>query len=181
MPEPERKAVRELVVDRMLALFTGPLVYGKGYDAAALDKALAARNGLKPGADLAARDEAERGRGRAGARLAPRAGQRADHQGRSDPQGLGAALEPSGVREMGEAAVVGEDARAECAIVPAPAGVTLAEGCRASRDRDAAGPISRRCRSFRCLRRLRPQRAGQPKKRRPGRWTTGAWTRPPLR
>jgi hypothetical protein len=60
MPEPERKAVRELVVDRMLSLFTGPLVYGKGYDAAALDKALAARNALKPGADIAARDEAER-------------------------------------------------------------------------------------------------------------------------
>lgn len=60
MPEPERKAVRELVVDRMLTLFTGPLVYGKGYDAAALDKAIAARAALKPGADLAARDEAER-------------------------------------------------------------------------------------------------------------------------
>ena len=60
MPEPERKAVRELVVDRMLALFTGPLVYGKGYDAAALDKAIAARAALKPGADIAARDEAER-------------------------------------------------------------------------------------------------------------------------
>lgn len=60
MPEPERKAVRELVVDRMLSLFTGPLVYGKGYDAAALDKALAARAALKPGADMAARDEAER-------------------------------------------------------------------------------------------------------------------------
>jgi hypothetical protein len=60
MPEPERKAVRELVVDRMLSLFTGPLVYGKGYDAAALDKALAAKAALKPGADLAARDEAER-------------------------------------------------------------------------------------------------------------------------
>jgi hypothetical protein len=60
MPEPERKAVRELVVDRMLSLFTGPLVYGKGYDAAALDKAIAARAALKPGADIAARDEAER-------------------------------------------------------------------------------------------------------------------------
>jgi hypothetical protein len=59
MPEPERKAVRELVVDRMLGLFTGPLVYGKGYDAAAVDKALAARNAVKPG-DTAARDEAER-------------------------------------------------------------------------------------------------------------------------
>lgn len=59
MPEPERKAVRELVVDRMLGLFTGPLVYGKGYDAAAVDKALAARHAAKPG-DLGARDEAER-------------------------------------------------------------------------------------------------------------------------
>ena len=113
MPEPERKAVRELVVDRMLSLFTGPLVYGKGYDVAALDKALAARSALKPGADLAARDEAERIARGAGARLAPRAGQRADHEGRSGPQGLGAALEPPGVREVGEAAVVVEDARAD--------------------------------------------------------------------
>jgi hypothetical protein len=59
MPEPERKAVRELVVDRMLGLFTGPLVYGKGYDAVAVDKALAGRTAAKPG-DLAAKDEAER-------------------------------------------------------------------------------------------------------------------------
>lgn len=59
MPDPERKAVRELVVDRMLALFTGPLVYGKGYDALALEKALTARKGAKPG-DLGARDEADR-------------------------------------------------------------------------------------------------------------------------
>lgn len=59
MPEPERKAVRELVVDRMLGLFTGPLVYGKGYDAAAVDKAIAARNAVKAG-DSAALDEAER-------------------------------------------------------------------------------------------------------------------------
>ena len=59
MPEPERKAVRELVVDRMLGLFTGPLVYGKGYDAAAVDKALAGRNATKPG-DIGAKDEAER-------------------------------------------------------------------------------------------------------------------------
>jgi len=59
MPEPERKAVRELVVDRMLGLFTGPLVYGKGYDAAAVDKALAGRGAVKPG-DLGAKDEAER-------------------------------------------------------------------------------------------------------------------------
>lgn len=59
MPEPERKAVRDLVVDRMLGLFTGPLVYGKGYDAAAVEKAFAARNAVKPG-DLAAADEGER-------------------------------------------------------------------------------------------------------------------------
>ncbi len=59
MPEPERKAVRELVVDRMLTLFTGPLVYGKGYDAAALDKALAGVRAVKA-VDLAAKDEAER-------------------------------------------------------------------------------------------------------------------------
>ena len=59
MPEPERKAVRELVVERMLGLFTGPLVYGKGYDAAALDKALAGVRAAKTG-DLAAKDEAER-------------------------------------------------------------------------------------------------------------------------
>ncbi|MBX3188154.1 MAG: hypothetical protein KF819_14125 [Labilithrix sp.] len=59
MPDPERKAVRELVVDRIMGLFTGPLVYGKGYDAAALDRALAARKAAKPG-DTAAADEAER-------------------------------------------------------------------------------------------------------------------------
>jgi hypothetical protein len=58
MPEPERKAVRELVVDRMLSLFTGPLVYGKGYDAAALDKAIAARNAEK--SDPLVRDESDR-------------------------------------------------------------------------------------------------------------------------
>lgn len=59
MPEPERKAVRELVVDRMLGLFTGPLVYGKGFDQQALDKAVAARGKVKAG-DLSAEDEAER-------------------------------------------------------------------------------------------------------------------------
>ena len=59
MPEPERKAVRDLVVDRMLSLGTGSMVYGKGYDAAALDRALANRNGAKPG-DLAAHDEGDR-------------------------------------------------------------------------------------------------------------------------
>lgn len=59
MPEAERKAVRELVVDRMLGLFTGPLVYGKGYDAAAVEKAFAARKGVKAG-DLGAGAEADR-------------------------------------------------------------------------------------------------------------------------
>lgn len=59
MPEPERKAVRDLVVDRMLGLFTGPLVYGKGYDQQALEKAVAARNKVKQG-DMAAEDEGER-------------------------------------------------------------------------------------------------------------------------
>lgn len=59
MPETERKAVRELVIDRMLTLFTGALVYGKGYDGAALDKLLAARGAVKPG-NPAAEDEANR-------------------------------------------------------------------------------------------------------------------------
>jgi hypothetical protein len=59
MEEPERKAVRELVIDRMTSLFTGPLVYGKGYDALAIEKALAARKGVKRG-DLGAQDEADR-------------------------------------------------------------------------------------------------------------------------
>lgn len=59
MPEAERKAVHDLVVERMLGLFTGPLVYGKGYDPASLDKALAARRAVKPG-DRGAREEARR-------------------------------------------------------------------------------------------------------------------------
>jgi hypothetical protein len=59
MPTPERQALRD-VVDRMFATFTsGGVVYGKGYDAVAIDKALAARKGVKSG-DLAARDEADR-------------------------------------------------------------------------------------------------------------------------
>lgn len=59
MPETERKAVRELVVDRMLGLFMGgPIVYGKGYDAAAVDKAIATRKAVKP-EDTAARDAAD--------------------------------------------------------------------------------------------------------------------------
>jgi hypothetical protein len=59
MPEAEQKAVRDLVVDRMLGLFTGAVVYGKGYDGAAIDKASAALSAVKAG-DLGARDEAER-------------------------------------------------------------------------------------------------------------------------
>ena len=59
MPDAERKAVRELVIDRMLTLFTGALVYGKGYDGAALEKLLAARGAVKPG-NPAAEDEASR-------------------------------------------------------------------------------------------------------------------------
>jgi hypothetical protein len=59
MPEAERKAVRELVIDRMLGLFSGPVVYGKGYDAAAVDRAMAARRAIKSD-DLGGKDEAER-------------------------------------------------------------------------------------------------------------------------
>ena len=59
MPDAERKAMRELVVDRMLGLFTGPLVYGKGYDAAAVEKARTAHEAVKT-TDLAAKDETKR-------------------------------------------------------------------------------------------------------------------------
>jgi hypothetical protein len=59
MPESERKTVRDLVVDRMFSLFTGPLVYGKGFDAAAVEKAVAARKAVKPD-DVAGHEEAER-------------------------------------------------------------------------------------------------------------------------
>jgi hypothetical protein len=56
MPEPERKAARD-IVDRMLMLFsTGEGVYGKGFDAAALDKALKARSAVKEGDALAESD-----------------------------------------------------------------------------------------------------------------------------
>jgi hypothetical protein len=43
IPEAERKAMRELVADKMLGLLGSPMVYGKGFDQAALDKAIAAR------------------------------------------------------------------------------------------------------------------------------------------
>ena len=60
LPDAERKALKDVVVDRMLQLFTtGGSVYGKGYDAAALDKALAARAKVKPN-DVAGDAEAKR-------------------------------------------------------------------------------------------------------------------------
>lgn len=59
MPEAERKALRELVVDRMLGLVTGPFVYGKGYDGAAVEKAYAANQAVKD-SDLAAKDRSKR-------------------------------------------------------------------------------------------------------------------------
>jgi hypothetical protein len=42
MPEVERRSVRDLVSDRMLSLFTsgGPVIYAKGFDHAAVEKAL---------------------------------------------------------------------------------------------------------------------------------------------
>ncbi len=42
LPEAERKTVKKLLADDLLGLLGGPMVYGKGYDGAALDKALAA-------------------------------------------------------------------------------------------------------------------------------------------
>lgn len=62
MPEPERKTIKDLITARMLPLFTGPAVYGKGYDQAAVEKAMAARKAVKT-TDLAAVDEADRALG----------------------------------------------------------------------------------------------------------------------
>lgn len=59
MPQAERSELRGLLVDRTLPLFTGPLVYGKGFDLAAVEKALDACKDLD-GDDIAARDEAKR-------------------------------------------------------------------------------------------------------------------------
>lgn len=60
MPEPERKALRELLADRILPLLTdGTRVYGKGFDQAAVVKAIAARKAVKQG-DRPAEDEATR-------------------------------------------------------------------------------------------------------------------------
>jgi len=60
MPEAERKAVKDLIGDRMLTLFTnGGFVYGKGFDQAAIEKITAARKNVKPD-DQANRDETTR-------------------------------------------------------------------------------------------------------------------------
>lgn len=56
MPDAERKTIKDLVANRMMPLFTGPAVYGKGYDAAAVDKALQAKKQAKAGDALAADD-----------------------------------------------------------------------------------------------------------------------------
>ena len=53
MPEAERKALRDLVIDRTATLFTGAVVYGKGFDGAALDKAIANVKAVKAGDDAA--------------------------------------------------------------------------------------------------------------------------------
>jgi hypothetical protein len=48
MPEPERKVLKDLVVDRMLGLFTqGTGVYGKGFDQAAVEKSAGALRSAK--------------------------------------------------------------------------------------------------------------------------------------
>lgn len=59
MPEAERKTIKDLVTSRMLPLFTGPAVYAKGYDQAAVEKAMAARKTVKA-SDLGAVSEADR-------------------------------------------------------------------------------------------------------------------------
>lgn len=59
MPETERKTIKDLVANRMMPLLSGPAVYAKGYDAKAVDDAIAKRRGIKQG-DIAARDDANR-------------------------------------------------------------------------------------------------------------------------
>lgn len=55
MPEAERKTIKDLVANRMMPLFTGPIVYGKGFDQAAVEKAAAAKKAAK-GKDAASDD-----------------------------------------------------------------------------------------------------------------------------
>ena len=57
MPEPERKAVKDLVADKMLGLLGDPMIYAKGFDQAALEKALAAAAAAK---DTAGEHDARR-------------------------------------------------------------------------------------------------------------------------
>lgn len=58
MPEQERRTLRELLIDRMFPLVTGPMIWGKGYDFAAVERAVGARKAAPPD-DLAATLEAE--------------------------------------------------------------------------------------------------------------------------
>lgn len=62
MPEAERKVLRDLLVDRTLPLLTGDGVYAKGFDQAAVDKGVAAREAMNPD-DLAGKSEADRALG----------------------------------------------------------------------------------------------------------------------
>lgn len=57
MPESERQALKALVADRVMPIFSGGMVYGKGFDEAALVKAMAARKAAKR-QDVAADDAA---------------------------------------------------------------------------------------------------------------------------
>jgi hypothetical protein len=59
MQDAEKKSIKELVANRMMPLFTGPAVYGKGYDQLAVEKAVLAKKQVKPG-DRLAEDDAER-------------------------------------------------------------------------------------------------------------------------
>jgi hypothetical protein len=62
MPEAERKTLRDLVADRVMPLFTGGVVYGKGFDQSAVEKAVEAKKNVKPG-DGQAEDAATRALG----------------------------------------------------------------------------------------------------------------------
>jgi hypothetical protein len=60
MPEAERHSLKDLISDRLSGLFSnGPGVYGKGFDAAALEKAVTNLKGIRI-EDRAARAEGER-------------------------------------------------------------------------------------------------------------------------
>lgn len=59
MPDAESRTLRDLLADRLLGLFAGQVVYGKGFDQAAVERALSARDNVKQG-DAAAEDEASR-------------------------------------------------------------------------------------------------------------------------